>query len=375
MKDGGVASPRTPNGQARSLPCFRMDTPSVAASPSGISPGTATGSPWPGALPPREADGLLPDGCAQEEDEDEYSWRFDLLNALPREKALAFADALRRSEQQRVEASERAAELQQELRGLELRLSMASSEIPEAASVEPSVAAWLREVDPSGGLDHYLVALEEAFGDLRWFIQELRESQCDGPPTPPGDETRRRAVSAWLEQAFGNGQQLCLAQLPCSRYWDDLSVEEQALAGRLGCSTAFEWHGNKGVWSTAWANLTSSQRDAAMMLGFDEGLWFGAYPQIIRSPGKPGRAPKSSVEDKENAGSNVGNVGSPQKRPTSLKHHSAQKACPSPGGQSPSHVLQAWGSTWLRVFHDSRTKSQGNGTKLSKSEQAGPILD
>lgn len=374
----GAVSPRTPCGSARRLPCFRMDTPSVTASPAGASPETAAVSPGSGAPPPpRRIDEASHDGCAREdEDEDEYSWRFELLNALPRERALAFADVLRKSERQRVEASERAAELQRELHGLEQRLSREASDIPEHAVEEPSVAVWLREVDPSGSLDHHAVALEEAFGDLRWFIHELREAQCEGPPTLPGDEVRRRAVTAWLEDALGSGQHMCLAELPCSRYWADLSAEEQALAGRLGCSTASEWHGDKGVWSMAWVDLTCSQRDAAMMLGFDEGLWFAdataTYTQMIRSPCKNGRSPKKREDDKENA---VANFGSPQRRPKGLKQQPVPNIGRSPGGKAGSHVLQAWGSTWLRVFNDSKGKREGNAKRPVRFEQCGPVLD
>lgn len=126
-------------------PCYEMSTPLASPSPSRATsprPGqrvqTAADAvaPLPGRSPPRPAGAASRPAAIRspvpeqqpavestaEEDKMEFEWQFEIMNSLPRDRAIALVNYLRRNEQERAKACSFSKQLQRTNSELERRL-------------------------------------------------------------------------------------------------------------------------------------------------------------------------------------------------------------------------------------------------------------
>merc|ERR1719210_1542241 len=105
-----------------------MDTPQPSRSPSpSPSADAAAGT----ERPPEPLDGDSP-----EDDGQLYEWQFDLLNNLPREKAIALVDKFRHSERER--ANSAAALRRVSRQNSELQQKLEAAKVGQSVPVAPS---------------------------------------------------------------------------------------------------------------------------------------------------------------------------------------------------------------------------------------------
>lgn len=113
--------------QVSEAPAFSMDTPpsSRSSSPKPMRRNSSKNLENPEEVG-HEDEGSEGGEPVEDEEEDEdghYDWQFDLLNNLPREKALELAKVLKRSEKDKAQAKAQAARLKEEVQTLRRRSS------------------------------------------------------------------------------------------------------------------------------------------------------------------------------------------------------------------------------------------------------------
>ena len=69
---------------------------------------------------------------------------------------------------------------------------------PDTPVVLPSVAGWLREVDPTGGLDAYREAFEENYDDAKQIKRLFHVRMEDGRTTCAPSSSREMASCVLL---------------------------------------------------------------------------------------------------------------------------------------------------------------------------------
>jgi len=148
-----MASPSGTPASSRASSASAHQTPRLAsspqASPSSLLPseGGAASALFPGSVGRSDASAApSPNADSGVEAEAFHEWQFELLNNLPREKAIELASLLESSEQSRLQASSEAARLVKEVRDME----KACREAEERAMAGEEAAAAEDGAQPAG---------------------------------------------------------------------------------------------------------------------------------------------------------------------------------------------------------------------------------